>query len=556
MKKNVVSPLFVLSALLFGCNTSTNSSITSSSTFSSEDSSSLSSEEDGSSVSSSEEESSSVYSDEGSSISEESSSISEEESSTMEDSSSATKEGTYHFYCVNDFHGSILEKTNNYYEPGIAKYFGELKRLKEEDPDHTIILSAGDMYQGSLESNSNYGELVTLAMNNVGFDAMTVGNHEFDYGVPYLLDNIELASFPVLGGNIMKFEEGKIGTEPWDEDKFAISTIIDKPNAKIGIVGMIGEGQTTSITSRYVDDMDFVPHESLAKTEATRLKEEEDCDIVLLLIHDEEANVQYAADKDYFDGVFCAHTHRGERSMSNGVPFVQSYCNGEGISHFDLTLDEGNVICSDYETIESESYWEEDEEIAAIRDSFIKDEAFVAIASQEAGNVTGTLTNKEGVPNVSCKAIYEKYSLLEDDLVCAMTNTGRASLRGNITYSDIYKAVPFMNAIAIVKVKGQDIIDEAAWNNSYTGDLEKYGTIDKDAFYKIAIIDYLVYHKSTKKVFDYFPSMNPGQGGEIIKIYEDYPFDIMFNYIKNDLNGKISYSNFRNYSQGFNLYNQ
>lgn len=472
----------------------------------------------------------------------------------MEDSSSATKEGTYHFYCVNDFHGSILEKTNNYYEPGIAKYFGELKRLKEEDPDHTIILSAGDMYQGSLESNSNYGELVTLAMNNVGFDAMTVGNHEFDYGVPYLLDNIELASFPVLGGNIMKFEEGKIGTEPWDEDKFAISTIIDKPNAKIGIVGMIGEGQTTSITSRYVDDMDFVPHESLAKTEATRLKEEEDCDIVLLLIHDEEANVQYAADKDYFDGVFCAHTHRGERSMSNGVPFVQSYCNGEGISHFDITIDKGDVRCANYNVINAKSSWKEDAEIAAIRDSFIEEDAFKKKANSLAGTVYGTLGAKEGVSNISCKAIYEKLKNSEADLACAMVNGQRASLSGKITYSDIYKATPFMNNIVIAEISGRDLINEAKFNSTYTGDIERFGQIESNSFYKIAVIDYLIYHQNVSKTYDYFYSLNSGNGGKIIREYPIYPFDLVYDYISKDLNGTVSASLFSNSAEGFHLY--
>lgn len=63
-------------------------------------------------------------------------------------------EKKFKFYCANDFHGAILEgESNKGHEAGIKKYFGELKRLKEEDPEHSILLSAGDMWQGSLESN-------------------------------------------------------------------------------------------------------------------------------------------------------------------------------------------------------------------------------------------------------------------------------------------------------------------------------------------------------------------------------------------------------------------
>ena len=121
------------------------------------------------------------------------SSVSEETSSSMESSSEPlNKDGVYHFYCVNDFHGAVVEQMNgSYYEVGISKYFGELRKLKEKDPDHTILLSAGDMFQGSLESNSNYGMLVTEAMNEAGFEAMTIGNHEFDYGPNRLLDIID-----------------------------------------------------------------------------------------------------------------------------------------------------------------------------------------------------------------------------------------------------------------------------------------------------------------------------------------------------------------------------
>jgi 2',3'-cyclic-nucleotide 2'-phosphodiesterase (5'-nucleotidase family) len=118
---------------------------------------------------------------------------------------SVSKDGVYQFYAVNDFHGSVLENSSYYYEGGLAKVGGKLKALKAADPEHTFIISSGDMWQGSLESNSNYGALVTEVMNNIGFDSMTIGNHEFDYGQSYIQTNRKAANFPFLAGNIRTY---------------------------------------------------------------------------------------------------------------------------------------------------------------------------------------------------------------------------------------------------------------------------------------------------------------------------------------------------------------
>ena len=484
-------------------------------------------------------------------------SSSEESSSepSVQSSSSAsskqTVDATYHFYCVNDFHGSVLERDGNYYEAGIAKLFGKLKEYKDADPEHTFILSAGDMYQGSLESNFNYGALVTDAMNAVPFDAMTLGNHEFDYGQKHLLDNIERADFPVLGGNIMKWEEGRATDKPWNENVLA-STTIERGGNKIGIVGMIGQGQTTSISSQFVQDCDFIDPYEPATKESAKLKEE-GCDIVILLSHDSIKNTYFAQNKAYFDGVFTGHTHTRELSLKNGVPAIQSYCNGEAISHFDLKIESGVVTCTKYENISASYSWEDDEDIAAIRDQYCSP-AFNAIANRVAGTVNGSLGAKREIPNLICKSMFEEYLPHYPNLALAMCNGQRATIRGEITYSDIYKATPFTNHVVIAEVLGEDILNEANYNNTYTGDVDTYATLDPDKTYQIACIDYVLNHQNVEKVYDYFPCLNPGGGGRILADYENYPFDIVFDYCVNELGGIINANDFANSAPGFCLY--
>ena len=80
-------------------------------------------------------------------------------------------------YSVNDFHGSFNENRDNG-EIGMSKLAAFLKDKVNQE---AVVLSAGDMWQGGVESNLTKGQIIIDSMNYVGFDSMTVGNHEFDW---------------------------------------------------------------------------------------------------------------------------------------------------------------------------------------------------------------------------------------------------------------------------------------------------------------------------------------------------------------------------------------
>ena len=508
----------------------------------------------------SQEDSSSSYIEErSSSQSENSSSTSQSEESKSSSGSKEEETKLFNFYCVNDFHGSILEKANaTYYEAGIKKYFGELKRLKEKDPEHTIILSAGDMWQGSLESNYYYGKDVTEAMNEVPFDAMTLGNHEFDYGQQYIFENLELANFPFLAGNIVKWKNGPT-EEKWDK-RILSSTIIEKDETKIGIIGMIGDGQTTSIVSPNVEDITFTNAEKYAIQESKSLKKQ-GCSAVMLVIHAPNStitgdsknkgwSIRYKL-KDYFDGIFTGHTHQIEEEQYSNVPLVQAGANGSAYSYIQLSIKGSEVECSDYKAVSSSKSWEEEASIASIYNKYINEESFIAKASEVAGTLNGGNLDKNGVARLGCKAIYDAYKEKYPSLVLSMENSQRSNLnKGRITYSDIYKATPFMNNIIIANVKGSDILNEAAYAQTYTEDIDNYSSLESNKFYTIAVIDYLYYHQDTNKNYNYFPSAK----NQIIEIENTHPYQLTFDYIKNQKNSTINSSSFSANAKGFNLY--
>ena len=82
------------------------------------------------------------------------------------------------FYNINDLHGKIADGENH---PGVDELTTYLKKMKKSN-DHTVLLSSGDMWQGTSESNLTKGLLTTDWMNHAGFSAMALGNHEYDWG--------------------------------------------------------------------------------------------------------------------------------------------------------------------------------------------------------------------------------------------------------------------------------------------------------------------------------------------------------------------------------------
>jgi len=222
------------------------------------------------------------------------------------------------FYAINDFHGAI--SPDAYFgEPGLARVATYLKDKKDDKPDNTVIISSGDMYQGSYDAYHNRGRVVTESMNEIGFDSMTIGNHEFDWGTADILDNVGWADFPLLGANIMEYPNTSVKSSIGEE-----YAIIERGFLKIGIIGVIGQGQITSINSRYMQNLYFEEPTQIIKDLSVELREEQEVDIVVLSIHAGQYEVDYSIPEgDYVDAVFCSHTHRVEQQVVNGVPFIQ-----------------------------------------------------------------------------------------------------------------------------------------------------------------------------------------------------------------------------------------
>jgi len=130
---------------------------------------------------------------------------------------------------INDFHGSLAPDGKNV---GVVKLVDALLTEKAKNPEGTIIVSAGDNYQGSAMSNLMYGEPVTAAFREMGLELSAVGNHEFDWGVDRINKWAEDGGFDFVCTNI--YDKRTNQPVDWAEP----FVIIEKDGVKVGFIGL------------------------------------------------------------------------------------------------------------------------------------------------------------------------------------------------------------------------------------------------------------------------------------------------------------------------------
>lgn len=416
---------------------------------------------------------------------------------------------TVDIYAINDFHGAVDKM------PQIAGYLAARKA------EGAVIINSGDMFQGSMESNSNYGKLLSDCMDAAGFDAFTFGNHEFDWGLDNLRNLAANSKVPFLGANIYNWNPKTRTWGDFADDLAQKYTIVETNGLKVGVIGVIGEDQITSISSQLVQSIGFKSPLPIIKELATELRNEQHCDVVVASVHagpqdivGENENYRQPSSSaglsEYVDAVFCAHTHAEQRYLVDGIPFVQGKSYGSYVSHVRLTISNGNVSTGTYENISYNSLSNNvNSSVKSTVQTMIdnSNDAIKDEANQVLATIDVNLNSATAVPRLVCNAIAD-YALSQGyDIALAMVNNARNSLsRGDVTYTSLYEAIPFDNTVYIAKVSGKDILNEAKYDSNSIWRVSGMPIKDDDTLYTVAVIDYLLYHQNNRRNYNYFPS--------------------------------------------------
>ena len=391
-----------------------------------------------------------------------------------------TKDGYEYLdiYELSDFHGAVNYKEGE--NIGLAKLSTFLKKKRQENPGGTIVVSSGDMFQGSCESNLTRGYMVNYAMNYMDFDAMAVGNHEFDWTETWLKNNAELSYnghiTPMLGSNIVYKSNNQ------RPDYLKASTIITRGDYKIGIIGSIGDKLKSSILRSSIEPFDFINEVDAVNSEAAALKAS-GCNFVIWNSHN---SVDYLHDEvssiSNVDICFGGHAHQDDMEFGTTPKIIATKNNGGSIGYASLKINKSTKQLEDVyidhlslNEIDASSL-EEDPNVKSIMNQYNVE--IDKVKNIKLGSTDGDLHKSGELCNLCTKSMYDsaakflndnpQYGISKDSLVAAFHNgVGgvRAEIKkGDIYYSNVYQACPFDNELVLKEIKGYQISDQKFHN--------------------------------------------------------------------------------------------
>lgn len=415
------------------------------------------------------------------------------------------------FYAINDLHGKLVDNSS---QPGVDELTTYLKNAKLGD-DYSVVLASGDMWQGASESNLTHGLMMTEWLNYIGAVSMTLGNHEFDWDNKYIYENGKLANFPILAINIYNTSTGK----PVDFAK--PSTIVECGEAKIGIIGAIGDCHS-SISQDKVANINFKVGKELAnlvKAEAERLRGE-GCDYIIYSVHDGAENAgttisdsemanyyDIALSRGYVDLVFEAHTHQQYVMRdSAGVYHIQAGGDNRAISHVEIELNYANDTSkvNIAETVGSFTYDDcaKDNIVNELKEKYKED---IAKGDEYLGTLSKGVDGDE-LRQKSADLYLEKGLAKWGSKYNIVLGGGYMSVRapydlyaGNVYYKDLYSLFPFDNGLYLCSISGRDLNNKFinTSNSNYFICMSDYGnsiTIKSSSTYYIITDAYSAFY--------------------------------------------------------------
>lgn len=191
---------------------------------------------------------------------------------------------------------------------GYARRMGAISQERAQDP-YLLLFDAGDFSQGTPYFNFYHGRIEVDAMNRMGYDAVTLGNHEFDYGVDTLAAVLKNAQFAVVCANY------DVTNSPL-ENIVKPYTILRRENLRIGVFGISIDPQGL-IAEKNFQPLQYLDPVECAQQTATLLKEEKRCDLVICLSHQgtHHGDVELAKATRNIDVIIGGHTHKIVENM-------------------------------------------------------------------------------------------------------------------------------------------------------------------------------------------------------------------------------------------------
>jgi len=386
-----------------------------------------------------------------------------------------------------DVHGNIYnwsyedgEEVDNI---GFAKIYSVVKEVREENPN-TLLIDNGDTIQGTLLTDDLYNydlekpNPIIDVMNFMGYDSMTLGNHEFNFGLDLIKKIEKEAEFPILAANVYNAKDNTNYMKPY--------IVKDVAGVKVGILGL-----TNPNIPRWdgvkVKDLKFEALDEAADKYIKELREKEKVDVIIVTAHtglDQEYGPQDEArriveNNPDVDVLLVGHGHITVNETIGNTVVGGARDAGRQVVRFDLELekqgDTWEVVDRKVDIIEVENY-EASEELKEYAQEYHK--ATLDFISREIGYATEDLhpaSEIKGIPEGQLRdtAVVDlinnvqlKYSGADISAAALFKNDANIK-KGPITFADVFDIYKYPNTLKVVEVTGKELKDYMEWSAAY-----------------------------------------------------------------------------------------
>jgi 2',3'-cyclic-nucleotide 2'-phosphodiesterase/3'-nucleotidase len=391
-----------------------------------------------------------------------------------------------------DLHGNIYPVdyyTNKPDNRGLAKVATLIKRARKENPN-LLLIDSGDTIQGTpLEyyhnkKNNTPPDPMMLAMNALGYDALAIGNHEYNFGLKVLEKARSEARFPWISGNTYQNGTDKTHYQPY--------LVKEVSGIRVGVIGLTTPGVPVWENTQNYAGLDFREPVSEARKWVSILREKEHVDVVVIAMHmgmeedlrtgeinpaqvpNENRAVAIAKQVPGVDIIFMGHTHRDVPALSlGGVLLTQANHWGRHLARADLYLqkeaDRWQVYAKSARTIPVDDKVEADPEILRLTEPY--DSETQGWLSRVIGDSKAELTAREArFRDTAILDLIQRVQLetgKADVSMVASFNPGARIAKGAVTVRDIAGLYVYENTLVVLEVTGQQLKDALEHSAKY-----------------------------------------------------------------------------------------
>ncbi len=377
---------------------------------------------------------------------------------------------------TNDHHGHFWR--NEYGEYGLAAQKTLVDGIRKEvaaEGGSVLLLSGGDINTGVPESDLQDAEPDFRGMNLVGYDAMAIGNHEFDNPLTVLRQQEKWAKFPLLSANIYQKSTGERLFKPW--------ALFKRQDLKIAVIGLTTDDTAKIGNPEYFTDIEFRKPADEAKLVIQELQQTAralPAGSLAMIVggHSQDPVCMAAENKkqvDYVPGTPC------KPDQQNGIWIVQAHEWGKYVGRADFEFRNGEMKMVNYQLIpvnlKKKVTWEDGKsERVLYTPEIAENQQMISLLSPFQNKGKAQLEVKIGETNGRLEGDRDKVRFVQTNmgrliLAAQMDRTGadfavmsgggiRDSIEaGDISYKNVLKVQPFGNVVVYADMTGKEVID-------------------------------------------------------------------------------------------------